>query len=148
MWGHTATCCASNAQNAPARAEVSAGCFEKYGRKGNLTKWGHEPPGGRPYRRERATGHWTLAPAIQELQAAGCESLRAIAAGLEERGIPAPRGGSWSAVQVARVLEAAAIPFDASVGAAEDTSNMLRLVQGLRNRSDIQLTTQLLGKRI
>jgi Recombinase len=89
-----------------------------------------------------------LAPAIQELQAAGCESLRAIAAGLEERGIPAPRGGSWSAVQVARVLEAAAIPFDASVGAAEDTSNMLRLVQGLRNRSDIQLTTQLLGKRI
>jgi hypothetical protein len=42
-----------------------------------------------------------LAPIIQELQAAGCESLRAIAAGLEERGIPTPRGGSWSAVQVA-----------------------------------------------
>jgi DNA invertase Pin-like site-specific DNA recombinase len=29
-----------------------------------------------------------LAPTIKELQAAGCESLRAIAAGLEERGIP------------------------------------------------------------
>ena len=42
-----------------------------------------------------------LAPAIQKLQAAGCASLRAIAAGLEERGIPAPRGGKWSAVQVA-----------------------------------------------
>jgi hypothetical protein len=40
--------------------------------------------------------------------------LRAIAAGLEERGIPAARGGKWSAVQVARLLEAASIPFDAS----------------------------------
>jgi hypothetical protein len=28
-------------------------------------------------------------PTVKELQAAGCESLRAIAAGLEERGIPA-----------------------------------------------------------
>ena len=28
-----------------------------------------------------------LVPIVQELQAAGCESLRAIAAGLEERGI-------------------------------------------------------------
>ena len=59
-----------------------------------------------------------LAPAIQELQAAGCESLRAIAAGLEERGIPAPRGGKWSAVQVARLLEAAAVPFAAVSGVA------------------------------
>jgi hypothetical protein len=32
------------------------------------------------------------------------KSLRAIAAGLEERGIPAARGGRWSAVQVARLL--------------------------------------------
>jgi len=50
--------------------------------------------------------------------------LRAIAAGLEERGIPAARGGKWSAVQVARLLGAAGIPFggsaanDASVAAA------------------------------
>jgi hypothetical protein len=52
-------------------------------------------------------------------QADGCESLRAIAAGLEERGIPAARGGKWSAVQVARLLEAARSPFDgASVVAA------------------------------
>jgi hypothetical protein len=50
----------------------------------------------------------------QELQAAGCESLRAIAAGLEERGIPAARGGKWSAVQVSRLLEAASIPFQAA----------------------------------
>jgi DNA invertase Pin-like site-specific DNA recombinase len=46
-----------------------------------------------------------LTPTITELQAAGATSLRAIAAGLNERGIPAARGGQWSAVQVARVLE-------------------------------------------
>ena len=53
-------------------------------------------------------------PIIKELQAGGFESLRAIAAGLEERGIPAARGGKWSAVQVARLLEAASIPFGGS----------------------------------
>src|SRR4051794_28303354 len=47
-----------------------------------------------------------VAPVIAELQAAGAESLRAIAAGLNERGIPTARGaGRWSAVQVARVIE-------------------------------------------
>jgi Recombinase len=64
--------------------------------------------------RNRATD---LTPTIRELQAAGCESLRAIAAGLEERGIPAARGGKWSAVQVARLLEAAS-PFGGSAGVA------------------------------
>jgi hypothetical protein len=44
--------------------------------------------------------------------------VRAIAAGLEERGIPAARGGKWSAVQVSRLLEAAVGPFDASAVAA------------------------------
>ena len=43
----------------------------------------------------------------------GCESLRAIAAGLEGRGVPAARDGKWSAVQVSRLLEAASVPFDA-----------------------------------
>jgi hypothetical protein len=71
---------------------------------------------GLPYRNGRVTGQWNLAPTIQ--QAAGCESLRAIAAGLEERGIPAARSGKWSAVQVARLLEAARSPFDASAVAA------------------------------
>ena len=37
---------------------------------------------------------------------------------LEERGIPAARGGKWSAVQVARLLEAAAVPFGASAAIA------------------------------
>jgi hypothetical protein len=63
-----------------------------------------------------------LAPTIAELQAGGSESLRAIAAGLEERGIPAARGGKWSAVQVARLLEAARGPFDASAGWREAAS--------------------------
>jgi DNA invertase Pin-like site-specific DNA recombinase len=54
-----------------------------------------------------------LAPTIKELQAAGCESLRAIAAGLEDRGIPAAKGGKWSAVQVSRLLDSAGMsrPF-------------------------------------
>jgi DNA invertase Pin-like site-specific DNA recombinase len=55
-----------------------------------------------------------IMPTVKELQAAGCESLRAIATGLEERGIPAARGGKWSAVQVSRLLEAAGGPFEAS----------------------------------
>jgi DNA invertase Pin-like site-specific DNA recombinase len=45
-----------------------------------------------------------LAPIIAELQAAGAASLRAIAVGLNERGIPTARGGAWSATQVMRVL--------------------------------------------
>jgi DNA invertase Pin-like site-specific DNA recombinase len=60
-----------------------------------------------------------LDPIIKELQAAGFETLRAIAAELDERGIPAARGGKWSAIQVARLLEACGRPFDgASVAAA------------------------------
>ena len=46
-----------------------------------------------------------IAPIIKDLQAAGAESLRAIAKGLNDAGIPTPRGqGEWSAVQVQRVL--------------------------------------------
>jgi DNA invertase Pin-like site-specific DNA recombinase len=52
---------------------------------------------------ERATD---IGPTIKALQAAGATSLRAIAAGLNEQGIPTAKGnGQWSAVQVARVLE-------------------------------------------
>jgi DNA invertase Pin-like site-specific DNA recombinase len=46
-----------------------------------------------------------IAPTIKALQAAGATSLRAIAAGLNEQGIPTAKGnGTWSAVQVQRVL--------------------------------------------
>ena len=51
---------------------------------------------------ERAT---VIGPIIAELQAAGAALLRAIAAGLNERGIPTARGtGTWSATQVTQVL--------------------------------------------
>lgn len=46
-----------------------------------------------------------LAPIIKELQAAGKTSLRAIAEGLNEQGIPTARGGKWSSPQVMRILE-------------------------------------------
>lgn len=49
-----------------------------------------------------------LAPIIDDIRAKGARSLREIAAGLNERGIPTARGGSWSAVQVWRVLGRAA----------------------------------------
>ena len=46
-----------------------------------------------------------LAPVIAELQAAGLESLGALARGLNERGIPMARGSTkWTPVQVSRVL--------------------------------------------
>jgi DNA invertase Pin-like site-specific DNA recombinase len=47
-----------------------------------------------------------IAPIIKELQAAGATSLRQLADGLNDAGIPTARGdGEWSAVQVARVLD-------------------------------------------
>jgi DNA invertase Pin-like site-specific DNA recombinase len=47
-----------------------------------------------------------IEPTIRELQAAGATTLQAIAAGLNERGIPTARGdGTWSPVQVKRVID-------------------------------------------
>ncbi len=48
-----------------------------------------------------------LLPVIDAIKADGAVSLRDIAAGLNQRGIPTARGGEWSAVQVARVMEQA-----------------------------------------
>lgn len=45
-----------------------------------------------------------LGPVLKELQAGGARSLRALADGLNEHGIPTARGGRWTATQVARVL--------------------------------------------
>ncbi len=45
-------------------------------------------------------------PVIQEIQASGFTSLRTIAAELNARGETSTRGGSWSAVQVQRLLSA------------------------------------------
>jgi DNA invertase Pin-like site-specific DNA recombinase len=46
-----------------------------------------------------------LLPAIAEAQASGLTSPQKIANALNDQGIPAPRGGAWSAVQMRRVLE-------------------------------------------
>lgn len=46
-----------------------------------------------------------LAPIVSEIQDAGATSLRQIADALNARGIPTPRGSTWSAVQVKRVIE-------------------------------------------
>jgi DNA invertase Pin-like site-specific DNA recombinase len=46
-----------------------------------------------------------IAPIIKQLQEGGAESLRAIADGLNQAGIPTARGqGNWSAMQVQRTL--------------------------------------------
>jgi len=72
--------------------------------------------GVRTVRQERARARAAdVAPILIELWVNGAESLRALAAGLEKRGIPTARGGKWSAAQVARVLEVADLagPFRA-----------------------------------
>jgi DNA invertase Pin-like site-specific DNA recombinase len=70
---------------------------------------------------ERAEGRAAdLAPTIKALQAAGKTSLRAIASGLNEHGIPTARGdGEWTATQVMRVLER----LDPFVAAADVGAN-------------------------
>ena len=45
-----------------------------------------------------------LAPIVAEIRTAGASSLRDIAAGLNGRGVTAPRGGEWSAAQVRTLL--------------------------------------------
>ena len=61
---------------------------------------------GRARRSAMAAARATdLQPIITDVRASGASSLREIAAGLNQRGIPAARGGTWSAVQVKRSLE-------------------------------------------
>jgi DNA invertase Pin-like site-specific DNA recombinase len=43
-----------------------------------------------------------VAPIVAQLRAEGATSLRQVAEGLNARGVPAPKGGRWSAVQVIR----------------------------------------------
>lgn len=47
---------------------------------------------------------------IEEIKVEGAQSLRAIAEGLNTRGIPTARGGVWQAVQVKRILDRVAAP--------------------------------------
>ena len=59
-----------------------------------------------------------LADTVKELQASGTTSLRAIADGLDARGIPTARGGTWTATQVMRLMERIGPFEDASAAAA------------------------------
>jgi Recombinase-like helix-turn-helix domain len=65
---------------------------------------------GRPERKQFPSPplvrHDDVGLTIKALQAAGKTTLRAIADGLNEQGIPTARGqGEWTATQVQRVLE-------------------------------------------
>jgi DNA invertase Pin-like site-specific DNA recombinase len=56
-------------------------------------------------RSARATGFRAgLVPVIENIKATGAVSLRQIAMELQRRGYRAPRGGSWSAIQVGRMM--------------------------------------------
>jgi DNA invertase Pin-like site-specific DNA recombinase len=80
----------------------------KLGNPRNLTNAETGRMNGRAARTKIATGRAAdLAPIIADLQASGATSLRQIATGLNARGIRTARGGTWSAVQVQRVLERA-----------------------------------------
>jgi DNA invertase Pin-like site-specific DNA recombinase len=57
------------------------------------------------YRAEAVERAQALAPVVAEVRAGGASSLRAIAAGLNTRGITTAQGKPWSAMQVKRVLE-------------------------------------------
>jgi DNA invertase Pin-like site-specific DNA recombinase len=60
---------------------------------------------GRAVLQERARARASdLTPIVRELQAAGYTSLRAIAAGLNARGIKTAQGNEWQAAQVMRLL--------------------------------------------
>lgn len=64
--------------------------------------------GGSATKAKAAVRAADVAPIIEEIRATGAASLRQIAAGLNERGIPTARGGTWTAVQVSRILSRAA----------------------------------------
>ena len=56
-------------------------------------------------RRERAQEHAArVAPVLIGLRDAGLTSLRALAGGLNRRGVPAPGGGTWHANSVRRII--------------------------------------------
>ncbi len=57
------------------------------------------------YRAEAVERAQALAPVVAEVRAGGASSLRAIAAGLNARGVVTAQGKPWSAMQVKRVLE-------------------------------------------
>ncbi len=79
------------------------------GRRVSAERFAEIAAGGRQVRIQRACANRaSLRPTIEQIQASGAKTLRQIAAALNAREIPTPRGGEWSAVQVQRVLRFAA----------------------------------------
>ncbi|WP_336490648.1 recombinase family protein [Methylobacterium nigriterrae] len=77
----------------------------RLGKPENLRNQGAGQDRGRAQQADRAAKRaQDLAPVITAIRAAGATSQGGIAAALNTRGIPAPRGGAWSDVQVRRVL--------------------------------------------
>ena len=67
------------------------------GRKGN-------PASIKARKQAAASRAADILPIIESIREEGINALRGIAAGLNERNVPAPRGGEWSAAQVLRIL--------------------------------------------
>ncbi|MCL2659270.1 MAG: recombinase family protein [Acidobacteriaceae bacterium] len=81
------------------------------GRRVSAKEWGRIAIKGRETaiqaRQEKASEYRSdVLPFIQEMQSNGVSTLRAIAEGLNQENIVAPRGGKWTATQVMRILKA------------------------------------------
>lgn len=78
---------------------------KRLGTPGNLSNQKTGADHGRASQAQRAQDRaQDLAPVIAAIRAGGATSLGQMAAALNERGIPAARGGAWSPVQVRRLL--------------------------------------------
>jgi DNA invertase Pin-like site-specific DNA recombinase len=75
-------------------------------RTGNIAAYSQKANAASQKVRIERAEKWSadILPVIEDIKANGATSLREIAAVLNERGIPSARGGTWSAVQVMRVL--------------------------------------------
>lgn len=77
----------------------------RLGRPENLTNHAVGQARGRERQAQRARERaQDLAPILAEARATGAVSLRQIAAALNDRAVPAARGGVWTATQVRRAL--------------------------------------------
>ena len=95
-----------SARTKAALAAAKARGVKLGGDRGAMPTAKHRKMGVEARRRIANTKAADIAPVVRELQAGGATSLRAIAAGLNEAGIPTARGqGEWSSVQVMRVLQ-------------------------------------------
>lgn len=95
-----------SARTKAALAAAKARGVKLGGNRGNVHMIGEKGrQAAREAKAQKASARATdLRPVIEAIQQEGAESSRAIASALNERQIPAPRGGAWSGTQVQRVL--------------------------------------------